>query len=200
MKAKVYHNNSGISNNLTRKRIKKISQENGLSEQVQSVLTNLFDYMVRKEIYGGCHAFSSALYVALCELGETPQLCVGECFNPKDKPFDHSWIVLNGKVIDIAIYMPLPQICNGLTGVVIMDIDTATQTKADTKYGYETGLGFGYETELAIHTPFVDYMTAYPYECDGLWTVVKMILPDTVSFNVQKAKAQYANVTRIIKK
>ena len=198
MKARVNHHSSGISNNLIRKRIQTIAQENGLSEQVQSVLVNLFDYMMKKQMYGCCHAFSSALYVALCELGESPQLCVGECFNPKEKPFDHSWIILNGKIIDIAIYMPLSQRCNSVTGVVIMNIDTATQTETDTKYGYETGLGFGYETEAVIHTPFVEYMTAYPFEQNGLWTVVKTILPDTVDFDIDNAKVQYADIERII--
>lgn len=197
MKARVNRQDSGISNNLIRKRIQMIAQENGLSEQVQFVLVNLFDYMMKKHMYGCCHAFSSALYVALCELGESPQLCVGECFNPKEKPFDHSWVLLNGKVIDIAIYMPLTQRCNSITGVVIMDVDTVTRAKSDTEYGYKTGLGFGYETEVVINTPFEEYMNAYPFERNGLWAVVKMILPDTIEFDIDKAKVKYANTERI---
>lgn len=197
MRARLNHQNKGLSNNLIRKRICTISQENGLSENVQTVLLNLFDYMMRKQMYGCCHAFSSALYVALCELGENPQLCIGECLNPKEKPFDHSWVVLNEKIIDIAIYMPLTQKCNSVTGVIIMDIDTATQSKYDTKYGYKTGLGFGYETEVVAHTPFAEYMNACPFEIGGLWTLVKMILPDTIDFDVDNAKAKYADTERV---
>lgn len=198
MKARVNRQSGGISNNLVRKRIQTIAKENGLSEQIQFVLLNLFDYMMKKQIYGCCHALSSALYVALCELGESPQLYVGECFTSKEEPFDHSWITLNGKIIDIAIYMPLSQKCNSVTGVVVMDIDTSTQKKVDTQYGYETGLDFDYETKVLIQTPFVEYMNAYPFERNGLWTVVQMILSDTFEFDVNTIKDKYANTERII--
>lgn len=197
MKARINRQSNGVSNNLIRKRLQTIAQENGLSKDVQTVIVNLFDYMINKQMYGCCHAFSSALYVALCELGEQPQLCVGECYNAKEKPFDHSWIVLNGKVIDIAIYMPLTQKCNSITGVVIMDIDTVTQAKHDTQYGYETGLGLGYETDIVNNMPFVDYMNDYPFEVGGLWTLVKKILPDTFVFDVNEAKQKYADTERV---
>lgn len=198
MKVKVNRQNNGISNNLVRKRMQMIMKENDLSEQVQSVLLNLFDYMMKKQMYGCCHAFSSVLYVALCELGESPQLCIGECFNPKEKPFDHSWIILNGRVIDVAIYMPLSQKCNSVTGVVIMDIDISTQMKSDTKYGYKTSLGLGYETKAVIQTPFVEYMNAYPFECNGLWTVVQMILPESINFDINVIKNKYVKTKRTI--
>lgn len=197
MKARINRQSNGMSNNLIHKRIQTISQENGLSKEVQTVLVNLFDYMMNKQMYGCCHSFSSALYVALCELGEHPQLCIGECFNVKEKPFDHSWILLNGKIIDIAIYMPLNQRCNSITGVVIMDIDTATQTKYDTQYGYKTGLGFGDEANRVTNMPFVKYMNDCPFEIGGLWTLVKKILPDAFEFDVSKAKQKYANTERV---
>ena len=176
MKVRINSQNNSISNNLIRRRIQTISQENGLSKEVQTVLVNLFDYMMNKQMYGCCHAFSQVLYVALCELGEKPQLYVGECYNFKEKPFDHSWIVLNSKVIDIAIYMPLTQKCNSITGVVIMDIDTATQMKHNTQYGYKTGLGLEDTTKEVLKTPFVEYMNKCPFEHNGLWTVVRRIL------------------------
>ena len=129
MKAMINQNNGDISNNLIVKRIQTISQKNDLSKDVESVFVNLFNYMIKRKMYGCCHAFTSALYVALCELGEQPQLYIGECYNKKDKPFDHSWLLLNAKIVDIAIYMPLTQKCNSITGAIIMDIDTITQKK-----------------------------------------------------------------------
>lgn len=198
MKARVNSHNNAISNNLIRKRIQTIAQENGLSEQVRSVLVNLFNYMIAKSLYGGCHALSSVLYVALREIGESPQLCIGECFNPKENAFDHSWITLNDKIIDLAIYMPLSHRRNTVTGVVIMDIDTATKTQTNTKYGYATGSGFGCDAKNTLHTPFVEYMNAYPLEHNGLWNVVKIILPDAVDFDIDKAKTIYANTKRVV--
>ncbi len=190
----------GTKNNLVRKRIQTIAQENGLSDHVQSVFLNLFDYMMKKRLYGGCHAFSSALYVALRELGEAPELCIGTCFALRKMTFgfDHSWITLNGKVIDIAIYMPISQKCNSITGVVIMDIDTATQTKTETKYGDKDTQYFDNDTNVVIQTPFVDYMNAYPLERNGLWTVVQLILPDTYQFDISTIKSRYINTKRIV--
>lgn len=184
-------------NNLIRKRIQTIAQENGLSEQVQSVFVNLFDYMMKKKLCGCCHAFSSALYVALCELGESPQLCIGECYNPKEKFFDHSWILLNGKIIDIAIYMPLSQRRNSITGVVIMDIDTVTQEKSDTEYGCKKEFGLNDETKKVKHISFIEYMNIWPFESNGLWSVVKSILSDTMEFDIDSSKAKYADTKRI---
>lgn len=183
-------------NNLIRKRIRTVAENEGLSLDVQNVLVNLFDYMIKKKMYGCCHAFSSALYVALCELGEKPELCVGECYNPNEKPFDHSWITLNGKVIDLAVYMPLTQKCNSITGVIIMDIDISNMKKHNTIYGYETGLGFGMECSMIMQMPFTDYMNNYPFEHNGLWSVVEELLPDMFNFDIQTARIKYANTRR----
>ena len=79
-----------------------------------------------------------------------------------------------------------------------MDVDTVTQKITDTKYGYETGLGFGNEAKFALQTPFVDYMDAYPFEQNGLWTVVQMILPETTSFDINMIKYKYEKTERII--
>ena len=199
MKTKRNQHRDNISNNLICKRIKTISQKNNLSGNVQDILVNLFDYMMTKKILGGCHSLSSALYVALCEIGENPKLCIGECYNVKIKPFDHSWILLNGKVIDMAIYMQM-NITSTVSGVVIMDIDTTTQEKCCTQYGYETGLGFGLEAQYLLNTPFVEYMDSFPYEKKGLWTLVEKILPEEYTFDINVARKKYANVKRMIVK
>lgn len=187
------------TNDLIRERIKTTAKENGLSDKVQTVLANLFDYMVRKPIFGGSHALSSVLYVALCELYELPELCIGECFNPRANFFDNSWVLLDGKIIDMAVCMPLSAAQNGMSGVVVMDIDVTTGMKPVTQYGCKSGARFGYDTQMAINTPFSEYMTACPYERNGLWSVVELILPYDVRFNIDKAKSKYADTKRSIK-
>lgn len=178
----------------TRIRMQDISRENDMSKDVTTVITNLFDYMIEKRLRGCCYSFSSALYVALSELGEHPLLCVGECLPSRSNPFDHSWIELNGKILDIAVYMPLVQ---KTTGVVIAGIDTATLKKVDTVYGYVTGMGLGPKTREAIDAPFVQYMNKFPFEQGGLWSLVKKILPGTFKFDINEAKREYANTKRV---
>lgn len=193
---KVNINRQSDKNKTIHNRILKIAQNNGLSDNIQYTLIKLFDYMMEKNLYGCCHSLSSALYVALCELEEKPKLCIGECFKSKESPFDHSWIELNGKVIDIAVYMPLTRKINSVTGVIIMDIDTLTQEKYTTQYGcYVSGLD--YIAKTVMETPFSEYMDKCPFEVGGLWNLVKKILPPSIDFDASKAKQKYSSTQRM---
>jgi len=178
----------------SRKNIRKAGERSGLSEDVQTVLLNLMDYMEEKELKGACHAVTSALYVALCEMGESPDICIGECRN--QVLFDHSWIVLNGKIIDMAIAMPLFDMIT--TGAVVADIDTAVMQKTKTAYGVSDGNGLDGLANMITIVKFTEYMDNFPYEPDGLWGVVRKILPDKYPFNKETAKLKYANVQRKI--
>lgn len=178
----------------SRENIRKASTQNGLSEDVQRVILNMLDYMEEKNLCGACHAVTSALYVALCEMGEFPDICIGECRNKVI--FDHSWIVLNGKIIDVAIAMPL--IRATATGVVVADIDTTNMQKMKTEYGISDGMGLDNLANMITIVKFTEYMDNFPYEPDGLWGVVRKILPDKYPFNKETAKLKYANVQRKI--
>ena len=81
-------------------------ETNGYDDRFADVLCNLYKYMQQKQWWGACHASCSALYVALSELGYSPKLCIGEMMG-QGLYFDHSWIELDGKIIDMAISMTL---------------------------------------------------------------------------------------------
>ena len=59
-----------------------------------------------KDYRGFCHASASILCVCLTEIGLSPKLYIGE-ENISNKYFDHSWIGLDNKVIDLAVALPL---------------------------------------------------------------------------------------------
>lgn len=181
-------------------RIREVSESAGLSEEVQEVLVRLYAYMMNLPLYGGCHALSSVLYVVLSELGESPELCIGECLNPNEKPFDHSWVLLDGKVIDLAIYLPLSQKPNSISGVVVMDTDISTMSRHNTIYGYVTGLGLGSSCDIPMMLPFDKYMDAYPYGDRGLWGVVEGVLEGILMFDIAKAREKYKGTVRNYKK
>lgn len=169
---------------------------NGWAEDVGVAIYRTAQYMNRKDLYGACHALSSALYVALCELNMNPDLCVGECVGPDIKPFDHSWLLLDKKVVDIAISKPLPHV-NAYDNIVVGGIDVVTGTFPYTIYGIKTEIGFGMETKHLISIPFVRYMDMFPGEArNGLWTVVGRILNKQIDASVLRAK--YKNVQRHI--
>lgn len=87
-------------------RIKQAVKESGYNEDIGNVLANMYRYMERKQWWGACHASCAALYVCLSELGYKPKLCIGEVLG-QGLYFDHSWISLEDKMIDLAISMTM---------------------------------------------------------------------------------------------
>lgn len=177
------------------KNIKKTCEKRGYSEDVGMLLANLFAYMMRKNVCGCCHAFSSILYVAFSELGYTPSLFIGECQKDGLKPFDHSWITIDNKIIDIAIYYSLTEEINLISGPVIFDRDVVSGKTVSTHYGINTGLPMNRDTLVVMNTPFVTYMDNSPFEKNGFWGVLKKIYPKEIIID-ENLKEKYSNVKR----
>lgn len=169
---------------------------NGYTDTHANVLLKLFDYMIENQLMGGCHALSSALYVAFSELGLDVQLHLGECKNASRPPFDHSWITLNGKIIDLAIYMPLDN--TFVAYPIVCGIETITMLNPNIQYGINTGLPFSLDTQMVINLPFNEYMSAFPKGNNGLWTVVHKILPSTFNVSNKKLMRKYNGTKRKI--
>ena len=188
-----------IGDNLMKKRISQLVTSANYDENVLNTILATYDYMRcanQTGLSGGCHALSSVLYVAFSELGLHPELFVGECQKPGDKPFDHSWIAIDGKILDIAVYMPLQGMIGSVTGPVIFDIDALTMKTVETAYGINTGLPMSDQTVFAIETPFSEYMSNFPYELGGLWTLVKKVTPAGLNLDIQKLHRKYSTTTR----
>lgn len=179
-----------------RKSIADAVSASGWPSKVNDIIYRTWQYAERRNFCGACHALSSAMYVALSECGLQPALCIGECVSEGEKAFDHSWIELNGKVIDIAISMPLPP-TKCFSGVVVGNVDVNTGRKTVIQYGIKTSVGFGPETQVVLSLPFVQYMDMFPNERHGLWTVSGRILNTTV--NVDKLRRKYRKVVRIVR-
>ena len=88
-------------------------------------------YMVQKHWLGACHATTAVLYAICKVLGIESKPCIGEVL--KKKFFDHSWLVINGHVFDLAIAMPLENVFE--TGPIYADYDLKTGEKTDVIYG-----------------------------------------------------------------
>lgn len=177
----------------TEQLIRAAVSANGYNDRISDVLCNLNRYMQRKQWWGACHASCSALYVALSELGYSPKLCIGEIMG-QGLYFDHSWIELDGKIIDMAISMTLlggapasepilfgKNIRNGMESVV--------------EYGVP-GRGIEGESLIVMNLPFIDYMNAFPDEKDGLWGVVRELLGTEI--DIEKLRKKYKDVVRVI--
>lgn len=177
----------------TEQLIRAAVSANGYDDRISDVLCNLNRYMQRKQWWGACHASCSALYVALSELGYSPKLCIGEMMG-QGLYFDHSWIELDGKIIDMAISMTLlggapasepilfgKNIRNGMEPVI--------------EYGVP-GRGIEGESLIVMNLPFTDYMNAFPDEKDGLWGVVRELLGTEI--DIENLRNKYKDVERVV--
>lgn len=180
--------------------IRNIAAGNGLSGDAADVICKVYRYMMDKKLTGGCHAISSVLYVALREAGEKPELYVGECKKEGMPPFDHSWVTVNGQILDLAIFMPLDaQMPKGLFGgPIVAGIDVISKRIPCIVYGVNTGLEFDSATNIVIDMPFSEYMTSYPEERNGLWTVVEKVLPSSRNLDITAMKEKYKDVKRVV--
>lgn len=168
----------------------KLSSSSYSPKLINAVCT-LYRYMQQNHWTGACHASSSVLYVALSELGYRPILCIGEVYG-KHLYFDHSWIELDGKIIDLAISMTLFHHM-AVTGPVILDTDILTGKKTSVQYGV-SGRGIEEGCSVMMDTPFDLYMDIN--SCGGrkLWEIVSLVLEKEI--NTDRLRMKYANVKR----
>ena len=186
-----------VSHNKVKSNIQKIVTECNYNDDVTNIITSLYDYMITKKLFGGCHAFSSVLFVAFSELGLNTQIFIGECQKQGEKAFDHSWVTIDDKIIDIAVYYPLTQKINNMSGPIIFDVDAVTLKNEKVSYGINTGLPLSIDTQRVIDTSFDVYMSKFPREANGLWTILKNIMPSTYKFDLDSLREKYTNTKRV---
>lgn len=186
-----------ISHSRVKSNIKNIVNQHNFDDNVVDMIISIYDYMVDKKFFGGCHALSSVLFVAFSELGLNTQIFIGECQKQGEKAFDHSWITVDDKIIDIAIYYPLTQKIDSISGPIIFDIDAVTLKDKALSYGVYTGLPLSIDTKKVMNIPFVNYMDCFPYEPNGLWAILKRIMPNTYNFDLDFLKEKYADKKRV---
>lgn len=170
-------------------KIRYIIQNCNYENDLADILCNLLRYMKDKQWMGACHAASATLYVALSEAEYLPELCVG-AVEILSSVFDHSWIELDKKIIDLSICMTL---MGGLpvSNPIILDDDIVTGNRYNFIYGARNGRGLDTEARIATTMPFCAYMDNFPGEQNGLWGVVEKILNQKI--DNEKLHEKYKN-------
>lgn len=163
----------------------------GYEEKISNVLAKLMNYMEKNQWIGACYATSTVLYVCLKELGYEPKLCIGEAFTefPAPMSFDHGWIELDGKIIDLACSMTLLGGCP-VSQPVIFDKEILSNELHHIKYGiYKRGLDL--EAKQVMSLPLNKYMPGFPNEKGGLFGVVNIVLNRKGSIKNLRDKYDY---------
>lgn len=174
-------------------KIRKIVKDNGYKHELADVLCNLLKYMREKQWIGACHATSVVMYIALSELGYSPVLKLGEVKYWKGV-FDHSWIEMDGKIIDLAVSMALTG--EKVTNPIIFDLDIKTMSRSKCEYDVDSGLGWGNEAQYLVGKKIVDYADAFPSSItrtkNGLWDVISIALEKEI--DIIQLKQKYGNI------
>lgn len=170
--------------------IRRIVKQCGYADDIADILCNLLHYMRERQWTGACHATSAVIFVALSELGYSPKLCIGEVRDPATSClFDHSWIELDGKIIDLAISMTLSG-GKPLSEPIVFDLNINNASKYNCIYGTTDGRGLDNVAAQISELSFVDYMDKYPVEKCGLWSVVNGI--GYMNRDIQMLRCKYS--------
>ena len=165
--------------------IAEVIAANQYPEILANTIYILYSYIKKNNWQGACHASCAALYVALVELGFSPNLRAGEV-DAHEFIFDHSWIELDGKIIDVAVAFNL--IGRQISNVIVLDVDIFTKAPSKNIYGTSRGSGLDADASLATSVPFCMYMDNFPDAPNGLWSVVEHLLGHKVDIAALRAK------------
>lgn len=89
-------------------RYNRVISSEGCDKDMSNILETVWKIMEENNWIGACHATTSIIYILLSEFGYKPKIYIGELTLPNSfNKFDHSWVEVDGKVIDLAIALPL---------------------------------------------------------------------------------------------
>lgn len=173
--------------------IKETVELSGYPEIVSDALCNMVRYIKDNEWMGACHATASVLYVIFSEMNYDVSLCIGEVKKEGLPPFDHSWISIDGKIIDIAVIMTMLR-GEAISEPIVFDKNVKTKQAYDFNYGINTGIGLDSDTKKVMSMSFVDYMDAFPDEANGLWGVLDKVSP--IKLDKENLRVKYKDTSR----
>lgn len=122
---------------------------------------NLHKFIIKNGWQGASYASVAMMFAVAKKLGIDAKPCIGECIQKNQELFDHSWLLIDEKIYDIAISMPLE--LESATGPVFASIDMKTKKEVDIEYGIKHK-GLGKEALL----PFNQNIYRYLRGCDAL--------------------------------
>lgn len=162
----------------------------GLSIDAAEGLSRIMEYMIRTDLMGACHSISCVVYIALTELGYAPELLIGEVLTDNGLPFDHSWVEIDDKAIDLAIWKNMQgnMICNP----IVMNIDVITGKPHNLSYGIHY-LGLDDQASFVQSLSVNEYMNSHPDGRDKLWNLVALFLNKDIDIDAlhERYKTSY---------
>lgn len=149
-----------------------IAQDRQWPSPVREAFIHVLAFILIKNYQGACHSTSAALAIVLREHGLEPQLCIGEVQCDQGY-FDHSWVEIDGVVLDAAICAPLPGGAE-VSGPVFASLCLDDGGPTVLGYGSTSGLGLGVDAMPAMSNNLLDYSSLQP--TPTIWELAAGIL------------------------
>lgn len=158
---------------------------------------NILRYIHAQDWQGACHATSAIMFVLLREQGYEAFACLGEV-SKNPIIFDHSWVEIDGKVIDAAVSNTLIRGVNFPPVLLGFDLQSGLESELD--YGTTEGGGIDQQASMIASMPIGQYMDGFPGHPDGLWGIAKEVAKaQSVKFNIKTAKNKWGTSQWIVK-
>ena len=121
-------------------RAKKVGATLSEGEMLYAAFAPMLNFVVGTTYLAGCHDTSAMLFMRLLDAGmqaSNVALCIGEVKGHTGR-FDHSWVEVNGQVLDVAICAP--GMAGGFAGgPVFGGLDLGSNTVPKSTFGVASG-------------------------------------------------------------
>lgn len=125
------------------------------SQTIKNICFEVLQQIFIRNWVGACHQTSGIIHILLNESGIDNIWAIGEAKVGK-KIFNHSWIIIDSEIYDLAICKPLQY--DTKTGPVIRTIDLDKKSKTTTKYGIISGKPDDEVTKIVKIITLSDYL------------------------------------------
>lgn len=170
---------------------------NSVDYKAKKSFKAVLNWIVKTNYRGGCHDTSAVLHMLLGEQGINSSLCIGEVKIDERSFFDHSWVTVDGLILDASVCMP--NIGSYTFPPVFASKDLHTLDTPAIHYGVSSPVGFDSEAKFVSKASLSEYSLGHPDDPNKLWNLTKTLAKEAgIKVNAGKLKVRYGAVMRNI--
>jgi hypothetical protein len=180
------------------KNLQKISLSSQANDdKAKKVFSSVLSWIVKTNYCGGCHDTSAALHILLSEQGLNSELCIGEVQINENSFFDHSWVRVDGMILDASICRP--NIGGYAFPPVFASKELLKMNVPQVIYGAKSPVGFDPVGQFVSSATLQEYSSGQPDDPNKLWNITQILAKEAgMKVNAEKLKGQYGGLIRTI--
>lgn len=151
-----------------RDRARAIAANRGNGELLFKAYGVVLSFIWEERYEGACHDTSAVMFMLMCELGLSPELCIGEVWSDSST-FDHSWVECDGLIFDAAVCLP-QQGGAWVGGPIFGSHDLISERPTKLSFGVTSPYGLDENTRSITDLSLTEYAQIQPQP--NIWTLV----------------------------